>query len=909
MGKHNQTYHFGTKLSQKMIGLLNELRWLFIGAFGLFLILALSTHNLNDAAWSVSTSQENSQIQNSAGVLGAWISDILLYFFGNSAWWFVGLLLVLVWQNFWHFWRENDGFGFYAFLSEKFNLKYFENLKNYAFLSVNTSTEIENSRWTSRLYLFGGFILILVASCTLEALQFHSKAANLPFTSGGLLGNEMAKLLLHKFHLSYTLSTLLSLVIIFIAWQLFSGMSWLSLFEKIGGSVDKYLFKDSNNNDNNNDNSNAENIEIINANIETENNKNNEINEIESNENNKNNKNNESNEKIEPTLNINENEIISTRNNENFLENENNENNENKKNNEPTPNFAQFKKINKNLVENVANIPNITNISNDDLNLQNCGEASRFAAAMQQAIQQNNQISNQISQQNSQQHSQQHSNEISNKNSIAKNIDFSNYNVPLEILDEIAIKANNITSEQLGEMAKKIIQALANFGISVNVDYAFAGPVIMSYEITPAMGVKGSQIVNLEKDLARALAVQSVRVLETVPGKSCMALELPNPQRQLVQIKELLQHSNFTQLDKDLNIALGKNILGQVMVTNLSKMPHLLVAGTTGSGKSIGIHSIIFSLLFKLSPDDLRLILIDPKMLEMSIYNNIPHLLSPVISDANDAIKILSWCVEEMENRYRIMAGAGVRNIQNYNSSNHKLPYIVIVIDELADLMMSLGKKAENLIARLAQKARAAGIHLILATQRPTAEIITTLIKSNIPSRIAFQVSSKADSRAIIDQSGAENLLGNGDMLYITAGNSNALRIHGAYVSDNEMQNLTNYLKSNFIYSNNLENYYDKTLLDLLQNDNSNGNSYEENLNGLNRIQSFKGGDILLSDADLELYNEAVKIVLETQKTSATFLQKKLGIDYQKSMKFLDAMEKQNILTPPNKRGVRKIVE
>ena len=328
MGKHNQTYHFGTKLSQKMIGLLNELRWLFIGAFGLFLILALSTHNLNDAAWSVSTSQENSQIQNSAGVLGAWISDILLYFFGNSAWWFVGLLLVLVWQNFWHFWRENDGFGFYAFLSEKFNLKYFENLKNYAFLSVNTSTEIENSRWTSRLYLFGGFILILLASCTLEALQFHSKAANLPFTSGGLLGNEMAKLLLHKFHLSYTLSTLLSLVIIFIAWQLFSGMSWLSLFEKIGGAVDKYLFKDSNNNDNNNDNdndnSNAENIEIINANIETENDKNNEINEIESNENNKNNKNNESNEKIEPTLNINENEIISTRNNENFLENENN---------------------------------------------------------------------------------------------------------------------------------------------------------------------------------------------------------------------------------------------------------------------------------------------------------------------------------------------------------------------------------------------------------------------------------------------------------------------------------------------------------------------------------------------------------------------------------------------------------
>lgn len=881
--QQNQTYEFGTNLSKKMLGLLNELRWLFIGAVGLFLILSLLTHSLNDAAWSVSTTQENSQqIHNGAGIIGAWTSDILLYFFGHSAWWLVGLLFILVWRDFWRFWRENDGFGLYGFLSEKFNLAYFKKLKNYAFLSVN-SIEIENSRWTNRFGIFVGFVLILLASCTLETLQFHSHAKDLPFVAGGLIGYEMALLLLNKFHISYTLLSLLCVVVIFGAWQLFSGMSWLSLFENLGGVVDKFLFKD---NDDVNDeiitNKNVNNVNNLTdtetkTEIELDTKKEPEIVEE-----------NIVNEKIEPTLfteNIQQN---STRNNENFLD----------ENTSTPPNFEQFKKINKNLVENVSDV------ENDDVNLQNYGEASRFAAAMQQAIQQNQQISTEISQKNS--------NEISNEFSIPKNIDFSNYNVPLEILDEIVIKHNNITSEQLGDMAQKIIQALANFGISVNVDYAFAGPVIMSYEITPAMGVKGSQIVNLEKDLARALAVQSVRVLETVPGKSCMALELPNPQRQIVQIKELLQHNNFTQLDDDLNIVLGKDTRGQPNFANLSKMPHLLVAGTTGSGKSIGIHSIIFSLLFKLSPDDLRLILIDPKMLEMAIYNNIPHLLAPIISDANDVIKTLSWCVEEMENRYRIMATSGARNIQNYNSSNEnkKLPYIVIVVDELADLMMStVGKKAENLIARLAQKARAAGIHLILATQRPTAEIITTLIKSNIPTRIAFQVANKADSRSIIEQSGAENLLGNGDMLYLKAGNSDALRIHGAYVSDNEMQNLTNYLKNTFIYSNNLENYYDQTLLDVLQNG-SNSFYGDENLNGLNRIQSAKGGsDILLSDADLELYNKAVKIVLETQKTSATFLQKELKIDYQKTMKFLDTMEKQNIVTPPNKRGVRKIVE
>lgn len=903
---NNQTYNFGTNLSKKMLGLLNELRWLFIGAVGLFLILSLLTHSLNDAAWSVTATQENSQqIHNWAGVIGAWISDILLYFFGHSAWWFVGLLFVLVWRDFWRFWRENDGFGLYGFLSEKFNLEYFKKLKNYAFLSVNP-VEIENNRWTNRFGLFVGFVLILLASCTLETLQFHSHGATLPYTSGGIVGYEMALLLLKKFHISYTLLSLLSIIVIFAAWQLFSGMSWLSVFENLGETVDEFLFKDNNKQSNIsyetnasarneidkttqkvNDNYNDNDIENVEPEIEI--NTKNEPKIITENVINENNK-------VEPTLFSNENENenqISTRNNENFLD-------ESDEQISMPPNFEQFKKINKNLVENDTNHKN-----NADSNLQNCGEANRFAEAMQQAIQQNNAISQNFSNENS----NQNSNEIS----PSKNIDFSNYNIPIEVLDEISAKPNNITSEQLGAMAQNIIQALANFGISVNVDYAFAGPVIMSYEITPAMGVKGSQIVNLEKDLARALAVQSVRVLETVPGKSCMALELPNPQRQIVQIRELLQHNNFSQLDKDLNIALGKDILGQPTFANLTKMPHLLVAGTTGSGKSIGIHSMIFSLLFKLSPDDLRLILIDPKMLEMSIYNNIPHLLAPVICNANDAIKVLSWCVEEMENRYRIMATSGARNIQNYNqnfdSSNKKLPYIVIVIDELADLMMSSGKQAENLIARLAQKARAAGIHLILATQRPTSEIITTLIKSNIPNRIAFQVSNKADSRAIIEQSGAENLLGNGDMLYLTAGNSNALRIHGAYVSDNEMQNITNYLKNTFIYSNNLENYYDKTLLDIIENNLTN-NYGDENLNGLNRIQSLKGGgDILLSDADLELYNKAVKIVLETQKTSATFLQKELGIDYQKTMKFLDTMEKQNILTPPNKRGVRKIVE
>ncbi len=349
---------------------------------------------------------------------------------------------------------------------------------------------------------------------------------------------------------------------------------------------------------------------------------------------------------------------------------------------------------------------------------------------------------------------------------------------------------------------------------------AYPGPVITRYEVEPAVGVKGSQIVNLVKDLARALSVVSIRVVETIPGKSCMGLEIPNPHRQTVRLSEILGSQAYHALHSPLALALGKDIAGNPVVADLARMPHLLVAGTTGSGKSVAINAMILSLIYKAEPRSVRLILIDPKMLELSVYQDIPHLLAPVVTDMKQATNALNWCVAEMDRRYKLMSWLGVRNLSGFN---HKiaeaekqgrkledpftldtgepqplkaLPHLVLVIDELADLMMVVGKKVEELIARLAQKARAAGIHLILATQRPSVDVITGLIKANIPTRVAFQVSSKVDSRTILDQSGAEALLGSGDMLYLPPGTGLPQRVHGAFVADHEVHKVVDYLKT-----------------------------------------------------------------------------------------------------------------
>ena len=390
----------------------------------------------------------------------------------------------------------------------------------------------------------------------------------------------------------------------------------------------------------------------------------------------------------------------------------------------------------------------------------------------------------------------------------------------VDLLDSLSIRQETVSPETLEMTSRLIEKKLKDFGVEVRVVAAAPGPVITRYEIEPATGVKGSQVVNLAKDLARSLSLVSIRVIETIPGKNFMALELPNAKRQSIKLSEILGSQVYHEAKSMLTMGLGKDIIGNPVVADLAKMPHVLVAGTTGSGKSVGINAMILSLLYKAEARDVRLLMIDPKMLEMSVYEGIPHLLAPVVTDMRQAANGLNWCVAEMEKRYKLMSKMGVRNLAGYNQKIDeatareefiynpfsltpddpeplkRLPHIVVVIDELADLMMVVGKKIEELIARLAQKARAAGIHLILATQRPSVDVITGLIKANIPTRIAFQVSSKIDSRTILDQMGAEALLGMGDMLYMPSGTGFPIRVHGAFVSDEEVHRVVSYLKS-----------------------------------------------------------------------------------------------------------------
>jgi S-DNA-T family DNA segregation ATPase FtsK/SpoIIIE len=432
--------------------------------------------------------------------------------------------------------------------------------------------------------------------------------------------------------------------------------------------------------------------------------------------------------------------------------------------------------------------------------------------------------------------------------------------------------------------------------------------VITRYEIEPAVGVKGSQIVNLVKDLARALSVVSIRVVETIPGKSCMGLEIPNPKRQIVRLSEILSSQVYHHMHSPLALTLGKDISGNPVVVDLAKMPHLLVAGTTGSGKSVAINAMVLSLLYKSEPRDVRLIMVDPKMLELSVYQDIPHLLAPVVIDMKQAANALSWSVGEMERRYKLMSWLGVRNLSGYNAKIAeaekrgeplndpatltadnpipltKLPYVVVIIDELADLMMVAGKKVEELIARLAQKARASGIHLILATQRPSVDVITGLIKANIPTRIAFQVSSKVDSRTILDQQGAEALLGQGDMLYLPPGTGLPQRVHGAFVADNEVHKVVEYLKQQGAPD------YVSGVLD----------SPEEM--AANEAVAGEGGE---SDP---MYDQAVEIVLRTRRPSISLVQRHLRIGYNRAARLIEQMEIAGLVSPMQSNGNREVI-
>lgn len=481
---------------------------------------------------------------------------------------------------------------------------------------------------------------------------------------------------------------------------------------------------------------------------------------------------------------------------------------------------------------------------------------------------------------------------------------------PVSLLDEPPAEQETVSVETLEFVSRLIEKKLSDFGVEVRVVAAYPGPVITRYEIEPALGVKGSQIVNLARDLARALSLTSIRVVETIPGKTYMGLELPNPKRQIVRLTEIVGSKVYNDNASLLTIGLGKDIAGNPVVADLAKMPHLLIAGTTGSGKSVGINATILSLLYKADPNQVRLILIDPKMLELSIYEGIPHLLAPVVTDMRQAGHALNWAVGEMERRYKLMSKMGVRNLAGYNQKIvdadkkeekipnpfsltpdapeplEKLPTIVIIIDELADLMMVVGKKVEELIARIAQKARAAGIHLILATQRPSVDVITGLIKANIPTRIALQVSSKIDSRTILDQQGAEALLGMGDMLYMPPGTGLPTRVHGAFVSDEEVHRVVDHLKSQG------EPNYIEGILE--------GGVLEEGADA-NGIGAPSG------EAD-PMYDQAVGIVLKNRRASISLVQRHLRIGYNRAARLLEQMEQSGIVSTMQSNGNREIL-
>ena len=491
---------------------------------------------------------------------------------------------------------------------------------------------------------------------------------------------------------------------------------------------------------------------------------------------------------------------------------------------------------------------------------------------------------------------------------------------PLNLLDEPKLQTKGYTPEELEQLSKLVEIKLKEFRIDAQVMNVYPGPVITRFEMQPAAGIRASQISSLDRDIARGLSKVSVRVVEVIAGKTFVGLEIPNVNREIVYLSEILRSVAYDKMASPLALALGKDIGGKPIVVDIQKMPHLLVAGTTGSGKSVALNAMIVSLLYKATADDLRMIMIDPKMLELSVYDGIPHLLAPVVIDMKEAANALRWCVAEMERRYKLMATVGVRNLAGFNrkvkeaieagqpivdplfnpnraaageqpENLETLPYIVVVIDEFADMMMIVGKKVEELIARLAQKARAAGVHLILATQRPSVDVITGLIKANIPTRIAFQVSSKIDSRTILDQSGAETLLGHGDMLFLPPGTASPERVHGAFVDDHEVHKVVAYLKQHF-GSPNYVHGLTEDVQDL-------GDGRVINDSGLPEAAGGEG------DA---LYDQALRIVTESRKASISYVQRRLKVGYNRAARLIEDMEAAGVVTGPNHQGNREVL-
>ena len=743
-------------LPPKLVILLREVGLLLSSGVLAYLTLVLFTYNSFDPAWSRQSSAQ--EAINAGGVVGAHISDVLLYLFGFSTWWIVLVGTLLVIRAYRHTARR---------------------------LTENPKVV---------LLVFFGFLLLVLSSAGFEGLRFHSALFELPGKPGGIIGGEISLISNNAF--GFVGSTLIFLVLMAAGVSLVSGVSWIVLSEKMGYWLEwsaLYVWQS-----------------------------------------------------WEAWRDRKAGEIA--------LE-------------------ARMDRLVEVRQKTTLTDPKPLRI---DKPMQQIAQSERAQKEKQKPLFK----------------------------------DLPDSELPsINLLDTPPPDVESISADTLEYTSRLIEKKLLDFNIEVRVVAAQPGPVITRYEIEPAIGVKGSQIINLTRDLARSLSVISVRVVETIPGKTTMGLEIPNTKRQVVYLSEVLASQTYADVPSPLAIALGKDISGVPVCADLAKMPHLLVAGTTGSGKSVAINAMILSLLYKSTPNEVRMILVDPKMLELSVYEGIPHLLAPVVTEMPKAAHALNWCVGEMDRRYRLMSSLGVRNLTGFNTkirqaekANKKidnpfslnpeepeplqeLPHIVVVIDELADLIMVVGKKIEELIARLAQKARAAGIHLILATQRPSVDVITGLIKANIPTRIAFQVSSRVDSRTILDQMGAEQLLGQGDMLYLPPGSGYPLRIHGAFVDDQEVHRVVDALKSRG------EPQYIESIL-------------EAPVTGDGSGESGMGGD---AEAD-PLYDQAVEIVLKNKRASISLVQRHLRIGYNRAARLVEQMEIAGLVSSMSSSGSREIL-
>ena len=767
-------------LPPQLANLLRESWWLLLVAAVLYLVLALVTWNPADPGWSHSAT--HADVHNRGGVVGAWVSDILLSGFGLSAWWWVTFLFAAIWWGY----RRIDRVS-------------------------------ESSRPVVLLACIG-FMFMILASCSMEALRLHSLHLALPFP-GGVLGLALGGWVYHA--LGFTGATLTLAAVWAIGMSLFTGLSWLDLMEKLGAALEWLALK------------------MVAAYHAAQD------------------------RRIGRVAAVQREERVSV---------------EKKK---------QVEKAPLHIEEPVKEVPVAKAV---------------VKAAEKKAEQEQKKAAQPM---------------LFEFDDIPRAPGEANALPALNLLSPAQVSQETISHETLEFTSRLIERKLADFNVECKVIAAYPGPVITRYEIEPAVGVKGSQIVNLMKDLSRALGLVSIRVVETIPGKTCMGLELPNPTRQMIRLSEILSSEPFHAMGSRLTIALGKDITGKPIVTDLGRAPHMLVAGTTGSGKSVGVNAMILSLLYKATPDEVRFIMVDPKMLELSVYDGIPHLLAPVVTDMKLAANALNWCVAEMEKRYRLMSAMGVRNLAGFNQKVKDaekagkpltnpfsitpdepeplahLPFVVVVVDEFADLMMVAGKKIEELIARLAQKARAAGIHLILATQRPSVDVITGLIKANIPTRMAFQVSSKIDSRTILDQMGAEALLGQGDMLFLPPGTGYPQRVHGAFVADEEVHKVVEFLKTTG------EPDYIESIL--------NGGMDAEAAASGGAPWAEAGGSAGGDESD-PLYDEAVQFVLKSRRASISSVQRQLRIGYNRAARLIEQMENAGIVSPMETNGNRTVL-